>query len=45
MATMPAAAGAGAEHALDVAMSRLRQSLPDAGLVSTVIKRGYRLTV
>ncbi len=45
IATMPAVDGAGAEHALDVAMSRLRQSLPDAGLVSTVIKRGYRLTV
>ncbi len=33
------------DHAVDVAISRLRQSLPAAGLVSTVIKRGYRLDV
>jgi uroporphyrinogen-III synthase len=33
------------EHALDMAMSRLRQTLPDAKLVATVIKRGYRLNV
>ncbi|MEY2848873.1 MAG: hypothetical protein RI885_1538 [Actinomycetota bacterium] len=33
------------DHAVDVAISRLRQSLPDAGLVATVIKRGYRLDV
>lgn len=31
------------EHALDVAISRLRQSLGVAGLVQTVVKRGYRL--
>jgi uroporphyrinogen-III synthase len=33
------------EHALDMAVSRLRQALPDASLVATVIKRGYRLNV
>ncbi|MFH5822439.1 uroporphyrinogen-III synthase [Georgenia sp. AZ-5] len=33
------------EHALDMAMSRLRQSLPDPRLVATVVKRGYRLEV
>ncbi|MEV7648387.1 uroporphyrinogen-III synthase [Arthrobacter sp. NPDC089319] len=36
--------GAG-EHALDMAVSRLRQALPDPALVGTVIKRGYRLNV
>lgn len=30
------------DHAVDVAISRLRQSLPQPGLVQTVIKRGYR---
>lgn len=34
-----------AEHALDMAISRLRQNLPDPKLVMTVIKRGYRLNV
>ncbi|WP_264668057.1 uroporphyrinogen-III synthase [Arthrobacter sp. VKM Ac-2550] len=33
------------EHALDMAISRLRQALPDPSLVATVIKRGYRLNV
>ena len=33
------------EHAMDVAISRLRQSLPEPKLVETVIKRGYRLAV
>jgi uroporphyrinogen-III synthase len=33
------------EHAMDVAISRLRQSLPDPKLVETVIKRGYRLAL
>ncbi|PPF48396.1 uroporphyrinogen-III synthase, partial [Clavibacter michiganensis] len=32
------------DHAVDVAISRLRRSLPDAGIVQTVIKRGYRLS-
>jgi uroporphyrinogen-III synthase len=36
---------AGNEHALDMAMTRLRQSLPDPRLVATVVKRGYRLDV
>jgi uroporphyrinogen-III synthase len=31
------------EHALEVAVSRLRRSLGSPGLVSTVVKRGYRL--
>jgi uroporphyrinogen-III synthase len=31
------------EHALEVAMSRLRRSLGVPGLITTVVKRGYRL--
>lgn len=31
------------DHALEVAMSRLRQALGVPGLVTTVVKRGYRL--
>jgi uroporphyrinogen-III synthase len=31
------------DHAVDVAISRLRQALPDARMISTVIKRGYRI--
>ena len=31
------------DHALEVAMSRLRQALGIPGLVTTVVKRGYRL--
>lgn len=33
------------DHAVDVAISRLRQALPVAGIVATVIKRGYRIDV
>lgn len=33
------------DHAVDVAISRLRQALPVPGLVATVIKRGYRVDV
>jgi uroporphyrinogen-III synthase len=33
----------GDEHALEVAVSRLRQTLGSASLISTVVKRGYRL--
>ncbi|TFB95371.1 uroporphyrinogen-III synthase [Cryobacterium sp. HLT2-28] len=33
------------DHAVDVAISRLRQALPAPGLVATVIKRGYRIDV
>lgn len=36
---------AGTEHALDMAMSRLRAALPDRDLVQTVVRRGYRLNV
>jgi uroporphyrinogen-III synthase len=36
---------AGDDHALEVAIGRLRQSLDRRGLVTTVIKRGYRLNV
>ena len=32
-------------HAVDVAISRLRQALPVPGLVATVIERGYRIDV
>jgi len=31
------------DHALEVAMSRLRQALNVPGLITTVVKRGYRL--
>lgn len=33
------------DHAMEVAVSRLRQALGAPGLVSTVVKRGYRLDV
>lgn len=33
------------DHALDMAVSRLRSALPAPGLVQTVVKRGYRLRV
>lgn len=36
---------AGNEHALDMAMSRLRAALPERDLVQTVVRRGYRLNV
>jgi len=36
---------AGDDHALEVAVGRLRQALDHRGLVTTVIKRGYRLNV
>ncbi|WP_417220898.1 uroporphyrinogen-III synthase [Arthrobacter sp.] len=39
---LPEASGT---HALDMAMSRLRQNLPDPELITTVVKRGYRLNV
>jgi uroporphyrinogen-III synthase len=32
-------------HALDMAVNRLRASLPDPHLIQTVVKRGYRLRV
>ena len=32
------------DHALEVAMSRLRRSLGVPGLITTVVKRGYRLS-
>ena len=31
------------DHAVEVAMSRLRRSLGVPGLITTVVKRGYRL--
>lgn len=33
------------EHAVEMAVTRLRSALGDAGLVQTVVKRGYRLRV
>lgn len=33
------------EHALEMWVSRLRKSLPVSNLVSTVVKRGYRISV
>ena len=33
------------EHAMEVALSRLRRSLGDPGIVTTVFKRGYRINV
>lgn len=40
-----ALAGESDEHAMEVSLSRLRQSLGTPGLVTTVVKRGYRLDV
>jgi uroporphyrinogen-III synthase len=31
------------DHALEVAISRLRQALAVPGLITTIVKRGYRL--
>lgn len=31
------------DHAVDVALSRLRQALPESRIITTVIKRGYRI--
>jgi uroporphyrinogen-III synthase len=33
------------DHGVDVAVSRLRAALPEARVVQTVIKRGYRIAV
>jgi uroporphyrinogen-III synthase len=33
------------DHAIEMAVSRLRRAIPDLDLVQTVIKRGYRLAV
>ena len=33
------------DHAMEVALSRLRQALAVPGLIATVVKRGYRLDV
>jgi uroporphyrinogen-III synthase len=33
------------DHAVDVAVSRLRQLLPDRAAIRTVVKRGYRIDV
>lgn len=35
--------GAGDEHAVEMAVARLRQALGDTRVVQTVVKRGYRL--
>ena len=37
--------GTSDEHALEVGLSRLRQSLGVPGLIATVVKRGYRIDV
>ncbi|MGB3301631.1 uroporphyrinogen-III synthase [Gordonia sp. (in: high G+C Gram-positive bacteria)] len=37
--------GAGDEHAVEVAVARLRTALGNRGMVATVVKRGYRLDV
>ncbi len=45
-ALLRALPGGGAdEHAVETAMTRLRAALGDAGLVRTVVERGYRLSV
>ncbi|WP_246126156.1 winged helix-turn-helix domain-containing protein [Nesterenkonia populi] len=35
----------GSAHGLEMWISRLRHSLPEAGMVQTVVKRGYRLAL
>ncbi|WP_432562940.1 uroporphyrinogen-III synthase [Kineococcus sp. SYSU DK003] len=42
---LPCLPGAADEHAVEVTVARLRSALPEAGLVKTVVKRGYRLDV
>ncbi|PRY11812.1 uroporphyrinogen-III synthase [Kineococcus rhizosphaerae] len=42
---LPTLPGAADVHAVEVTVGRLRSALPDAGLVRTVVKRGYRLDV
>jgi uroporphyrinogen-III synthase len=42
LATLP---GAADEHAVEMAVARLRTSLGVAGIVQTVVKRGYRVAV
>ncbi len=42
LASLP---GAADEHAVEVAVARLRSSLERPGLIDTVVKRGYRLDV
>jgi len=42
---LPALSGANDLHAVEVTVARLRTALPEAGLVKTVVKRGYRLDV
>ena len=42
---LPALPGAADVHAVEVTVGRLRTALPDAGLVKTIVKRGYRLDV
>ncbi|SFR75502.1 uroporphyrinogen-III synthase [Agromyces sp. CF514] len=37
--------GTSDEHALEVALSRLRQTIGVPGLIATVVKRGYRIDV
>jgi len=37
--------GTNDEHALEVALSRLRQTIGVPGLIATVVKRGYRMDV
>ncbi|MFF2390460.1 uroporphyrinogen-III synthase [Agromyces sp. NPDC058104] len=37
--------GTGDPHALEVALSRLRQTIGVPGLIATVVKRGYRIDV
>jgi uroporphyrinogen-III synthase len=37
--------GTNDEHALEVALSRLRQTIGVPGLIATVVKRGYRIDV
>ena len=33
------------DHAIEMAVSRLRRSLADTDMIQTVVKRGYRLSV
>jgi uroporphyrinogen-III synthase len=44
-ALLAALPGAAAEHAVEMAVARLRSSIAAPGLVETVVKRGYRVAV
>jgi uroporphyrinogen-III synthase len=43
LARLPTRASGSAEHAVEMAITRLRQALGSAQIIETIVKRGYRL--